>query len=166
MDQWPRDPSSVPPAALTGAEIRGVLQQGAVWPLQITHIWKGFKREESKKENRAFMEQGHCVHPSPPGAAEEPLLLWGCGEPSPGPPVPLGSFRLPTEQTVIRKWGDQQQAQGCVCTEHGLPGRALTHICLLFVSSWDVLTGSSTNTSAGPLFEFRGDKWSICLRET
>lgn len=70
------------------------------------------------------MEQGHCIHPSPPGAAAEPLVR-GCGEPSQGPSVLLGSFKLPTEQTVIRKWGDQQQAQGCVYTEHRLPRRAL-----------------------------------------
>lgn len=51
MDHWPRDPSSVPPAALPGAEISGVLQQGTTWPLRNTYRWQGFKREESKKEN-------------------------------------------------------------------------------------------------------------------
>lgn len=102
------------------------------------------------------MEQGHCLHLSPPRAAAEPLMQ-GCGEPSQGPSVPLGSFELPTEQTVIRKWGDQQQHRDVCIQSTGSPGEPSTQICLLSVSSWDVLRGSSTNMSAGPLFEFCGN---------
>lgn len=113
----------------------------------------GFKSEESKKENTVLSWNKVIV--SIPH-------LQGCWEPSQGPPVPLGSLELPTEQTVIRKWGDQQQAQGCVCTEHRLPRRALHTDLFALCFFMGCAGGSSTNTSAGPLFEFRG---SFCLRE-
>lgn len=120
VDHWPRDPSSVPPAALTGAEISDVLQQRHCLASPKHPLLKGgFKREESRTENTELSWNKVIV--SIPH-------LQGYGEPSQGPPVPLGSLELPTEQTVIRKWGDQQQAQGCVYsvyTEHRLPRRAL-----------------------------------------